>query len=145
MGGDLKRTRIEDHAPPGLLRHQLPDYLKPLPQRMTSVDIDYLYAKGALALPTIETRNALIRSYLDHVHPMMPLLEVHELLRIIDDGTGQYGRISLLLFHAIMFAGTAFVDEKYLKEAGYHNRRAARKAFFQKARVSDYGNYVNQC
>jgi hypothetical protein len=66
----------------------------------------------------------------------MPLIEVHELLQIINDGTGETGRISLLLFQAIMFAGTAFVDMEYLRVAGYSNRKAARKAFFQKARVS---------
>ena len=65
----------------------------------------------------------------------MPLIETYELLHIIDEGTGESGRISLLLFQAIMFAGTAFVDMDYLRSAGYSNRKAARKAFFQKARV----------
>lgn len=102
---------------------------------MTSVDIDYLFAKGALSLPEDSVRNALLQSYLEYVHPYMPLIEVHELLQIINDGTGETGRISLLLFQAIMFAGTAFVDMEHLRAAGYSNRKAARKAFFQKARV----------
>lgn len=102
---------------------------------MTSVDIDYLFAKGALSLPETLVRNALLRSYVEYVHPYMPLVEIHELLQIINDGTGQSGRLSLLLFQAIMFAGTAFVDMEYLRSAGYSNRKAARKAFFQKARV----------
>ena len=68
----------------------------------------------------------------------MPLIEVHEVLRIIDDGTGASGKISLLLFQAIMFAGTAFVDMEFLRVAGYTSRKAARKAFFQKARVSTF-------
>jgi hypothetical protein len=136
--GDRTRTRLDSPPlpPAPLLKHKLPDYLKPLPQRMTSVDIDYLFAKGALSLPDTPVRNALLRSYLEYVHPYMPLVEIHELLRIIDDGTGRAGRISLLLFQAIMFAGTAFVDMEYLKAVGYSNRKAARKAFFQKARVS---------
>jgi hypothetical protein len=126
-----------------MLKHVLPDYLKPLPQRMTSVDIDYLFAKGALSLPDDRVRNALLRSYLEYVHPYMPLIEVHELLEIIDDGSGEFGRISLLLFQAIMFAGTAFVDMEFLRAAGYSNRKAARKAFFQKARVSSQSNEGN--
>lgn len=65
----------------------------------------------------------------------MPLVEIHELLQIIDDGTGEPEKISLLLFQAIMFVGTAFVDMDFLRAAGYTNRKAARKAFFQKARV----------
>ncbi|KAH8588390.1 fungal-specific transcription factor domain-containing protein [Bisporella sp. PMI_857] len=137
MSGDLKATRIQSpSAPPApALKHKLPNYLKPLPPRMTSVDIDYMFAKGALSLPGIPIRNALLRAYLEYVHPYMPLLEVHEVLRIIEDGTGASGKISLLLFQAIMFAGTAFVDIEYLRSAGYTTRKAARKAFFQKARV----------
>lgn len=137
LHGDLKATRIEDPSRNALpmLKHKLPGYLKALPQRMTSVDIDYLFAKGALSLPSHPVRNALLRSYIEYVHPYMPLIEVHEVLRVIEDGTGAAGRISLLLFHAIMFAGTAFVDMDYLRSAGYTNRKAARKAFFQKARV----------
>jgi hypothetical protein len=138
LSGDRTRTRLDSPPmpPAPMLKHKLPDYLKPLPQRMTSVDIDYLFAKGALSLPEISTRNALLRSYLEYVHPYMPLIEVHELLQIIDEGNGQSGRISLLLFQAIMFAGTAFVDMDYLRAVGYTSRKSARKAFFQKARVS---------
>lgn len=141
IGGDRKKTRLDDYPDPmplpptPQLKHRLPDFLKPLPQRMTSVDIDYLFAKGALSLPDTPVRNALLRGYVEYVHPYMPLVEIHELLKTINDGTGESGKISLLLFQAIMFAGTAFVDMEYLRAAGYSNRKAARKAFFQKARV----------
>jgi len=150
INGDLKATRIESTpAPPQpMLKHRLPDYLKPLPQRMTSVDIDYLFAKGALSLPDIRVRNALLRGYLEYVHPYMPLVEFREVLQMIEDGTGGSGKMSLLLFQAIMFAGTAFVDIEYLRSAGYSNRKAARKAFFQKARVcilSCFLDHANNC
>lgn len=138
MNGDrTATTRIASPTIPAapMLKHKLPDYLKPLPQRMTSVDIDYLFAKGALSLPDVPIRNALLRAYIEYVHPYMPLVEMFEVVQIIDEGTGEHGRISLLLFQAIMFAGTAFVDMEYLRNAGYSNRKAARKAFFQKARV----------
>jgi hypothetical protein len=58
-----------------------------------------------------------------------------KLLQIIEDETGESGQISLLLFQAIMFAGTAVVDMQLLRSAGYSNRKNARKAFFQKVRV----------
>lgn len=118
-----------------MFKHTIPGYLKPLPSRMTSTDINYLFAKGALSLPDITIRNALFRRYLEFVHPFMPLIEVRELIEIIEDGTGASGRVSLLLFQAIMFAGTAFVDMEVLRKAGFTNRKAARRAFFQKARV----------
>lgn len=143
--GDRTATRISSPPlpPAPMLKHKLPDYLKPLPQRMTSVDIDYLFAKGALCLPETPVRNALLRAYLEFVHPYMPLVEIHELLQTIEDGTGEGGKMSLLLFQAIMFAGTAFVDMDYLRSAGYSNRKAARKAFFQKARVCSVFNCLD--
>ena len=147
MNGDLKATRIQSPPLPTvpMLKHKLPGYLKPLPQRMTSVDIDYLFAKGALSLPDVPIRNELLKAYIEYVHPYMPLIEVHEVLRVIADGTGASGRMSLLLFQAIMFAGTAFVDAGYLRSAGYSNRKAARKAFFQKARVCCRLIFENLC
>lgn len=147
INGDLKATRLESTPipPVPMLKHSLPPYLKPLPQRMTSVDIDYLFAKGALSLPDVPIRNALLRAYIEYVHPYMPLMEVHEVLRMIQDGTGASGRLSLLLFQAIMFAGTAFVDMDFLRKAGYSNRKAARKAFFQKARVSTADSIADAC
>lgn len=116
-------------------KHRLPPFLKPLPQRLSPVDIDFLFAKGSLSLPETSVRNALLRSYIEYVHPYMPLLELHDFLHIINEGTGASGKISLLLFQAVMFAGTAFVDMEHLRAAGFTNRKAARKAFFQKARV----------
>ena len=118
-----------------MMKHVLPSYLKPLSSHMTSVDIDYLFAKGALSLPDVPTRNALLGAYCEWVHPYMPLLELHNVLRVIDKGSGQSGQMSLLLFQAMMFAGVAFVDMGYLTAAGFPTRKAARKAFFQKARV----------
>lgn len=132
--GDRTAGRPELAAPP-MLKHKLPGYLKSLPQRMTSVDIDYLFAKGALSMPDIPMRNALLQSYLEYVHPYMPLIDAYEVLQIIADGTGASGTISLLLFQAIMFAGAAFVDMDMLRSAGFSTRKAARKALFQKARV----------
>ncbi|RAL67667.1 hypothetical protein DID88_008411 [Monilinia fructigena] len=95
---------------------------------------DYLWAKSALRIPSFSLRNALLRSFIEYVHPYMPLLELHKVLQIINDEGGS-GSMSLLLFQSIMFSGTAFVDIKILNDAGYSSRKAARKSFFQSARV----------
>lgn len=115
----------------------LPRYIKPLPQRMTADDIGYLYKKGALTIPEPIFRNALLQAYVEYVYPYMPLIELHDFLRIVDQDDGETGKISLVLFQAVMFAGTAFVDMALLTAAGYTTRKAARKAFYQKARVSE--------
>lgn len=103
---------------------------------MTADDIQYLWKKGALAIPDIAFRNALLQAFIEYVYPYMPLLELHDFLRIVDRNDGESGKISLVLFQAVMFAGTAFVDKSYLTAAGYPTRKAARKAFYQRARVS---------
>ena len=116
----------------------LPAYIKPLPSRMAMEDVGHLFRKGALTIPDSPFRNALLSAYIEFVHPYMPLIELHEFLRIVEDGSGDSGRISLLLFQAVMFTGVAFVDMSYLTEAGYSTRKAARKAFYLKARVCSH-------
>jgi hypothetical protein len=133
---DGTSTHLSSSIPPTtILRDTLPGYFKPPNPRMAPADIDYIFLKGALSLPDIPIRNALFQSYLKFVHPFMPLIDVRELTEIIEEGTGASGQISLLLFQAIMFAGTAFVDMEFLRSAGFTNRKVARKAFFQKTRV----------
>ncbi|KAH0548604.1 hypothetical protein GP486_007852 [Trichoglossum hirsutum] len=113
----------------------LPAYIKPLPVRIAPDDVEFLAKKGVLTVPETSLRNELLRSYLEYVHPYMPLLELHDFLNVIERGNGATGKLSLLLFQAVMFAGTAFVDMKHLKNAGYTTRKAARKSFFQKTRL----------
>lgn len=117
------------------LTHGLPAYIKPPHSRMATEDVGHLWEKGALTIPDTPLRNALLTAYIEFVHPYMPLIELHEFLRIVDEGTVEGGRISLLLFQAVMFTGVAFVDMFHLTAAGYSTRKAARKAFYLKSRV----------
>ncbi|KAI5921360.1 transcription factor CTF1 [Camillea tinctor] len=114
---------------------QLPAFIRPLPARIAREDVDYLHAKTALSLPNLALQNALLRAYVEYVHPYMPLIDLHAFLSAVNARDGLCGQISLFLYQSIMFAATAYVDVKYLKEAGYPNRKAARKAFFYKARI----------
>jgi hypothetical protein len=140
LHGDLTSARFL--SPPAASRTYngpLPPYIKPLPPRLTADDIQYLWKKGALSIPDATFRNALLQAYIEFVHPYMPLIELHDFLRIVEQNDGENGKISLVLFQAVMFAGTAFVDMSLLKVAGFTTRKAARKAFYQKARVSIFG------
>lgn len=114
----------------------LPPWVKPLPDRIGQDEITYLQRKGALSIPDRPLQNALLQAYVEYVHPYMPLLELFDFLNVIHAGDGQGGQISLLLYHAVLFAGSAFVKNKALVENGYSNRKVARKIFFQRARVS---------
>ncbi|KAL2067639.1 hypothetical protein VTL71DRAFT_15735 [Oculimacula yallundae] len=135
-----KKTGNQFSVPPQRLskyilpRHVLPPNIKPLRTSMTSIDIDFLYVKGALTIPTPEAESALLQAYCEFVHPYLPVLELHRVVELINDRSGQAGQISLLLYQAIMFAGSSFVDMHHLSP-NYTSRRAAKRAFFQKARV----------
>ncbi|KAM0346059.1 hypothetical protein ACHAPU_005820 [Fusarium lateritium] len=114
---------------------QFPAFLRPLPSKITPEDVDYLKIKGALSVPTLPLQNALIQAYVEYVHPYMPLMDLNSFLGVISSRDGQNGQTSLFLYQAVMFAASAFVDMKYLRESGYTTRKAARKSFFQKTRL----------
>ncbi|KPM41340.1 Cutinase transcription factor 1 beta [Neonectria ditissima] len=114
---------------------KLPAFLRPLPSKIAAEDVKYLHIKGALSLPTLPLQNALLQAYVEYVHPYMPLMDLNNFLSIIHTRDGRNGQTSLFLYQAVMFAASAFVDMKYLREGGYTTRKAARKSFFQKTRL----------
>ncbi|KAI8947930.1 fungal-specific transcription factor domain-containing protein [Xylaria longipes] len=118
-------------------------FLRPLPSKIAPEDVDYLRTKGALSLPSFSLQKALLRAYAEYVHPYMPLLDLHDFLTIVDANDGSRGQTSLFLYQAVMFCATAFVSNKALKEAGYASRKAARRAFFTKARLLYDFDYEN--
>ncbi|CRK42713.1 hypothetical protein BN1723_016064, partial [Verticillium longisporum] len=132
--GDLRTSQFLASLEEPDLQAQLPAFVKPLPARIASEDVKYLHTKGALSLPPLPLQTALLQAYVEYVHPYMPLLDLREFLGAVNARDGLCGQVSLFLYQAIMFAATAFVDMKALKEAGYSTRKAARRSFFSKTR-----------
>lgn len=141
MCGELMSTGIQPTTRPipqkSAPNSTLPLYIKSPPSRLTQGDTEYLRKKGALSIPNTAFRNELLLSYVEFVHPYMPMMDIQQLLHIVEENSGESGKISLLLFQAVMFAGISFIDMRCLSLAGFPNRRAARKEFFLKARVSN--------
>ena len=113
----------------------IPHYIKPLPARIGPDEVGFLEKKGALTIPVVGLRNELIKAYIEFVHPYMPLIDLYDFTMIIESGNGSLGKLSLILFQAVMFAGSAFVEMRHLHNAGYLSRKEARKDFFLKTRV----------
>lgn len=130
----MKPSNLESIESPS--RSSLPPYIKALHPSIATEDIEFLANKGALSIPRDEFRNALLRSFIDFVHPYMPIVPLSDLIQVIDQGSGENGTISLLLLQSIMFAGVAFVDAKYLVYGGFKTRKMARRVLFHRARVS---------
>ncbi|KAJ5632132.1 hypothetical protein N7490_008471 [Penicillium lividum] len=123
-----------DFDPLTAILNEEPRFLKPLPNRIAREDLEFLRFRGALSIPESGLRNELLRSYIQWVHSFMPVLNLQELLRCVAENDPD-GNISVLLFQAVMFVGTAFVDIKHLQAAGYSTRKDARNAFFTRLRL----------
>jgi hypothetical protein len=120
---------------------QLPAFIHPIPTKIGRDEVRFLDAKGALTLPNPSFQNALLKAYVEFVHPYMPILELNDFLDTIYSADGVFGQVSLLLYQSVMFVASTYVDDKYLKQAGYPNRRTARKTFFHRVRVSSSSAY----
>lgn len=114
---------------------EFPRFLKPVSSRIAPEDVAYLLSKGALTLPEPVLRNELLKSYVQWVYSSLPVLDLPSFLGSVARNDPE-ANISLLLFQAVMFAGTAFVDIGHLQAAGFKTRREARKSFYNNVRVS---------
>lgn len=113
----------------------LPHFIKPLPSHLTTEDMQYLRHKGIFELPNIQSRTEILRSYVQFVHPLLPLLDLETFLGPLVEAS-QPAKVSLLLFYAVMCSGAAHVHMDALYALGYNSRKSARRAFFDRARVS---------
>lgn len=108
-------------------------FLKPPPPSMSSEDIEYLASKGAFSIPAADLRREVLQSYIDFVHPYIPILDLWDIVAMA--GHGESGEVSVLLLQAVLLAGSLYVGMTHLKNAGYLTRRSARKDFHDRARV----------
>jgi hypothetical protein len=112
----------------------LPSFFKPLPTTLLPEDLDFLQRKGVFDIPSADCRKEVLRSYFLFVYPLLPLLDVEAFLNPMFESNSE-DKISLLLFYAVMCAGAGHVDMQVLKASGFDSRKAARNAFFERARV----------
>lgn len=101
---------------------------------MCADDIEYLSRKDALTIPKDGFRDELLRLYITIVHPLLPILDVNDVIGPILRGDG-HNPVSLLLFQAIMFSSVTFVDIEMLRSQGYPSRKSARKRLFRRVRL----------
>lgn len=129
---------------------KLPSIFAPFPRRLDTHDLAYLNSRDALTLPSETFQIALLKAYIDFVHPTFPVLDLEDFLSVIkygfeglEDGNGKAveretagkNKIPFLLFQAVMFAGLDFVGTKFLKEAGYKTKEWAKKVFFDRVKA----------
>lgn len=109
--------------------------------KLPSVDLDantldFLHSSGALRLPHPTAQRWLLEAYIQGVHSSMPCIDIHELVRCLDSYTVANSSISLMLYQAVMFAGSIFVSKDKLANIGYTTRASAMERLFRRAKVS---------
>jgi hypothetical protein len=131
-------NEAHQHLPPSKqcsTAADLPPYIQDLPVTLVPEDLDYLAAKGAFTLPHRHFLNICLCRYIEFVHPVLPLLKLNDTLMSIDDDTGGSGKVSLLLFFAIVYSALPFTESKHVRTAGYSSKLEARTAVYKKAKV----------
>lgn len=111
----------------------LPEFISPLPPTISQVDLDHIRVKGALDIPPTDFLNSLLNAFVQHIHPYAPVVDLSSIVGVLE---GDRGCIGILLFQSIAFVAVSYVDMGYIQRAGFTSRRACRKAFYEKARVS---------
>lgn len=114
---------------------QLPPYITPFRGALEPEVLYLLYRRGAVSLPQRDFRENLLRAYVCYVHPFLPLLDLEGFISAIENEDGSR-TVSLILFQAVMFAGSTFVDVNVLEKEGFKSHKDARETFFNKVRVS---------
>lgn len=123
------------YFPPQTIQQiSLPAYIHPVAPKIMAEDLEYLQKKGAFMVPEAPLRNELLRCYVQFVHPFLPIIDLQDFLGSIEKNQPT-DTISLLLFQAVMFAATAYIDMRHLNAQGYGTRKAVRKAFFQRVKL----------
>ncbi|KAK5462949.1 hypothetical protein LTS15_002661 [Exophiala xenobiotica] len=112
----------------------LPDFIAPYPSRIPAEDLEFLVRKGAFTVPDPELRAELLRGYVFCVYPFMPMLDLKAFVEAVLNDRKD-GRVSLLLFQAVMFAGISSLEPHHIHRLGFDSAKQAREVFFTRVKL----------
>ncbi|TDZ46012.1 Cutinase transcription factor 1 beta [Colletotrichum trifolii] len=100
-------------------------------------DVNFLELQGCLRIPTRAILDEFVQQYFLHVHPLLPMLNEGDFWDVYcaNPATFPHERVSLLLFQAMLFASCNFVSRQTIKALGFSTIRAARAAFYRRAKL----------
>ncbi|EXJ70149.1 uncharacterized protein A1O5_06217 [Cladophialophora psammophila CBS 110553] len=102
-------------------------------------EVKYLSSKGVFEIPPPSLLKELISSYIEWVHVVLPILDIDTVTSVLLPTSNT--QTSLLLFQAIVYASSTFVDEEKLRLSGFTERRAAQDLFFKRVKLLLDFNY----
>ncbi|KIW35563.1 uncharacterized protein PV07_02253 [Cladophialophora immunda] len=111
----------------------LPDFIEAFPLRSPN-DLEFLRQRSVFVLPPPQLQRVIIDRFTEFVHPLLPVLDLPAFRgAIFGEKPGQ--RVSLLLFHAVMFAGVGAVESEIVLRQAYMSKTTARQTFYEKAKT----------
>jgi hypothetical protein len=113
----------------------LPAFVKPLSGSLRPEAWDYLVARSCFTFPPLALQKLVVSRYIEYVYPLLPVTSIEDHLTIYSGKPTNRG-VSLTLYHALMGAGLAAVEDEAILRFGYTSKAAARCEFYTRARVS---------
>ena len=104
-------------------------------------DVEYLRVKGALVVPESNLTSACLRAFFQHVQPMFPIVDSSKILSIVKGTDPNKEKLSLLLFHTLIFVGSTWVDVRLVRRTGALSRKSFRQSIHQKIRLLYAADY----
>ncbi|KAF5632071.1 DUF1446 domain protein [Fusarium sp. NRRL 52700] len=109
---------------------------------LTSEDISYLSLKKCFELPSREVQDKLVEAYFTYIHPFLPFLAEDQFWSEYDH---DLKHTSFLVYRAMLFAGSPFIDTQVLKQWGFDSHSNAQESLYHKARfLFDFGTEKNE-
>ncbi|KAL2820323.1 fungal-specific transcription factor domain-containing protein [Aspergillus granulosus] len=99
-----------------------------------SARVTFVRSQGALRVPIQEVLDIFTKHYFLYVHPCLPVVDEALFWRKYRSVDGSAGKISTLLFQAMLFATSSFVPLEAAKECGYDSLQCARDDLYRRAK-----------
>ncbi|KAI9375972.1 hypothetical protein BJX61DRAFT_539288 [Aspergillus egyptiacus] len=110
----------------------LPGFIKPL-HVQNAADLAILQQRSIFTLlPRLQ--QVVLKTYEEFLHPLVPIVDLAQFRNAINGGSSEV-RISLLLYHAVMFAGLSVVDGGIIQRLSHTTKLVAREMAYEKAKV----------
>jgi hypothetical protein len=90
----------------------------------------YLQEEGAFTFPCQTDAVSIFDAYIEWFHPCFPVLDRADTAHLLATG-----KLSPLLYQAIMFIGSTYCDESSVLRIGYRSRGEARAQLYDRARL----------
>lgn len=147
-------TSLESYQSLGDNRQCTTAIFQVFPTTLDQTALAYLQCRHAFIRPQPAFQTHLLLKYIRHVHSVMPVLDIHQLVSTITQDTSsvhsptksaeEKPQIPYLLYQAVMFSAVKFADGEALKSAGYDTVNTAQLEMLQRARVSAPGHGSDQ-